>query len=77
MLQTIRIWPVVAFGLKTLGESDVAGAGRRIPDCAFDIYKNLNNEYKLTEWDCGCARYEGKKTIGKRFTRIFIERKRQ
>uniref|UniRef100_K1R3J4 Uncharacterized protein n=1 Tax=Magallana gigas TaxID=29159 RepID=K1R3J4_MAGGI len=28
MLQPIRIWPVMASGLKTLGESDVAGAGR-------------------------------------------------
>uniref|UniRef100_K1QTW8 Uncharacterized protein n=1 Tax=Magallana gigas TaxID=29159 RepID=K1QTW8_MAGGI len=37
MLQTSRIWTVVASGLKTLGESDVAGAGRRIPDCALTI----------------------------------------
>uniref|UniRef100_K1Q1R0 Uncharacterized protein n=1 Tax=Magallana gigas TaxID=29159 RepID=K1Q1R0_MAGGI len=39
-LQTSRIRPVVASGLKTLSESDVAEAGRRIPDCGLTIVHN-------------------------------------
>uniref|UniRef100_K1Q8A3 Uncharacterized protein n=1 Tax=Magallana gigas TaxID=29159 RepID=K1Q8A3_MAGGI len=41
-----RIWPVVASGLKTLGESDVAEAGRRIPDCRLTI----NRKSEIEEW---------------------------
>lgn len=45
-IQTSPIWPVVASGLKNLGESDVAEAGRRIPDCQLYItrYRNPNDE---------------------------------
>uniref|UniRef100_K1QH54 Uncharacterized protein n=1 Tax=Magallana gigas TaxID=29159 RepID=K1QH54_MAGGI len=55
MLQTSRIWPVVASGLKTLGESDVAEAACRIPDCRLTICSKCpgDTEYYCVscEWD--------------------------
>ncbi|XP_065924950.1 serine/threonine-protein phosphatase 6 regulatory ankyrin repeat subunit B-like [Magallana gigas] len=50
MLQTSGIWPEVASGLKTLGESDVAGAGRQSPldKAIFQQWQEDNSQFVST-----------------------------